>query len=315
MTKKSVLIVNNMHESIIPQLEAIGIDAHYHPDITRKEILETVDRFDGIIVRSKLHLDREFFDSATNLRFVARAGAGLDQIDTAAAAEKNITIFNAPEGNKDALGEHTVGLLLGLLCKIPNSNNEVKSGIWQREGNRGVELLGKTVGIVGLGNMGLAFSEKLRGFSCNIFGYDIRKDLDLPDYITQTDWATFTGNCDIISLHVPLTEETHMMVDHKWFAQFRKNIWIINTSRGAVLHLKDLDKNLESGKVLGAALDVLENEKPETYSGEEKRIFRSIANRNNTILTPHVGGWSVESYRRINEVLVSKIQNFLLQNG
>jgi D-3-phosphoglycerate dehydrogenase len=315
MTKKSVLIVNQMHESIVPDLESIGVEAHYHPLITREEILKIIHRYDGIIVRSKLHLDAEFFDFAQKLQFVARAGAGLDQIDTESAAKKNISIFNAPEGNKDALGEHAAGLLLGLLCKIPNSNSEVKSGIWRREGNRGIELMDKTVGIIGLGNMGLAFADKLRGFNCNLIGYDIRNDLNLPDFVTQTDWQFFTENCDIVSLHVPLTEETQMMVDDSWYKQFRKNIWIINTSRGRVLKLSDLDKNLESGKVLGAALDVLENENPESYSEEEKKIFRSIADRNNTILTPHVGGWSVESYRRINSVLVSKIEDFLLQNG
>lgn len=315
MIKKSVLIVNKMHSSIVPLLEAIGLNVNYQPGISRKETLNIIDEYEGIIVRSKLNLDAEFFSKAKRLIFIARAGAGLDQIDLSEVKKRNIEVFNAPEGNKDALAEHALGLLLALMHRIVKSDDEVRSGKWLREENRGFELNSKTVGIIGFGHMGRAFAEKLIGLGCKVITYDIKPTLDLPAHVKKASWIDFSKSCDIVSFHVPLSKNNEYLVDDNWINEFKKNIWLINTSRGKVLKLKDLIKNLDSGKVRGAALDVLENEKLDTLSKIEKDLFDNLTKRNNIILTPHIGGWSMESYSRINEVLVSKIENFLLQIG
>ncbi|QNL22716.1 phosphoglycerate dehydrogenase [Hyphobacterium sp. CCMP332] len=315
MNRHSVLIVNKMHKSIVPLLERLGLIVNYQPNISREETLDIIKDYFGIVVRSKLDLDSEFFTNAPSLKFIARAGAGLDQIDLREVQKRNIEVFNAPEGNKDALAEHSIGLMLSLLHKIVKSNNEIRRGKWLREDNRGFELNTKTVGVIGFGHMGRAFAEKLIGFGCSVITYDIKPSLDLPSHVKKVSWEEFTQKCDIVSLHVPLSERNVYLVNDSWINDFRKNIWLINTSRGKVVKLVDLIKNLDSGKVKGAALDVLENEKFDSLSDSEKAILQDLVNRNNTILTPHVGGWSSESYSRINEVLASKIENFLLQNG
>ncbi len=315
MSKKKVLIVNKMHKSISPLLEGIGLDVNYQPNILREEILEIIHDYYGIVVRSKLNLDSDFFSKAKKLQFIARAGAGVDQIDLDEVRKRRIEVFNAPEGNKDALAEHALGMLLAMLHKIVKSDDEVRTGKWLREENRGFELNTKTVGIIGFGHMGRAFAEKLIGMGCKVITYDIKPTLDLPAHVKKVSWESFTKDCDIISLHVPLTEKNYYLVNDAWINSFKKNIWLINTSRGKVLKLDDLINNLDSGKVRGVALDVLENENINSLSDSEKSIFENLIKRNNTILTPHVGGWSMESYSRINEVLVSKIENYLLHNG
>ncbi|MEQ9149850.1 MAG: NAD(P)-dependent oxidoreductase [Cytophagales bacterium] len=315
MNRHSVLIVNKMHKSIVPLLEGLGLKVNYQPNISREETLNIIQDYFGIVVRSKLNLDSEFFTKAHSLKFIARAGAGLDQIDLNEVQKRDIEVFNAPEGNKDALAEHSIGLMLSLLHKIVKSDNEIRQGKWLREDNRGFELNTKTVGVIGFGHMGRAFAEKLIGFGCSVVTFDIKPSLDLPSHVKKVSWEEFTQKCDIVSLHVPLSDKNMYLVDHAWINEFRKNIWLINTSRGKVVKLEDLIKNLDSGKVKGAALDVLENEKFNSLSDSEKAILQDLVNRNNTILTPHVGGWSSESYSIINEVLASKIENFLLQYG
>ncbi len=304
-----------MHESIVPLLEGLGLKVNYQPNISREETLRIISDYFGIVVRSKLELDTEFFSKAHSLKFIARAGAGLDQIDLIEVQNRKIHVFNAPEGNKDALAEHCVGLLLSLLHKIVKSDHEIRQGKWLREDNRGFELNTKTIGIVGFGHMGRSFAEKLIGFGCSVITYDIKPSLDLPSHVKKVSWDEFTEKSDIVSLHVPLSDKNIYLADDSWINEFQKNIWLINTSRGKVVKLEDLIKNLNSGKIKGAALDVLENEKLDSLSEKEKAILQDLINRNNTILTPHVGGWSSESYFRINEVLASKIENYLLQNG
>jgi D-3-phosphoglycerate dehydrogenase len=315
MSNKRFLIVNKMHDSIQGLLEEIGVESDYKPDITRAEVLEVIKDYWGIIIRSKVNLDKEFFDTAKNLKLVARAGAGLDLIDISESNKKGITIINAPEGNKDALAEHAIGLILSLLNKIPFSNNQVKSGIWLREENRGAELSKKTIGLLGFGHMGRSIAEKLSGFSCRILAHDLKQFKNIPHNVELVSLATLYKECDILSLHIPLTNENRLLVNKEWVEKFEKNIWLINTARGEVLNLRDLCEMLDSGKILGAALDVMENENLASLTQEQKMTFEKLANRNNTILTPHIGGWSKESYVRINNVLVSKIQSFVLQNG
>lgn len=315
MDEKKVLIVNSMHESIVSMLEYIGISADYIPDIGREEIIKSIGNYWGIIIRSKLVLDEEFFHAASQLKVIARAGSGLDQIDLKIARQRKIEIFNAPEGNMDSLGEHALGLILSLLNNIVKSNSEVKNQIWNRSENRGYELNGKTVGIMGYGHMGSSLANKLSSFGCKVIAIDVKDKIEKPSWLKIVDLNTFRKEVDILSIHIPMNSENRALLNYQWLNSFEKKFWLINTARGEVLVLKDLLKLLDEGKIIGAALDVLENENINRLSKEEKVVFNDLCKRNNTILTPHIGGWSYESYKRINEVLVSKIQNFILHNG
>ncbi|MEQ8336545.1 MAG: NAD(P)-dependent oxidoreductase [Cyclobacteriaceae bacterium] len=303
-----ILIVDHMHESIIEMLGDSGFRPDYRPEIKRTEILNIIDQYAGIIVRSKTRIDKELISRATNLQFVARAGAGIDNVDYQEISNRNIKLVNAPEGNRDALGEHTVGMLLTLLHKIHLANQEVKQGVWDREGNRGWELKGKTVGIYGFGYMGSAFAKKLRGFDCTVLVYDKYKTGLSNEFIQQVDLQTFQKETEILSLHIPLTSETKFLFDEFYLNQFPKLRILLNTARGEILSLKALDKLLSTSKLIGVGLDVLENEKINQLNMEEQAIFDKLAKRENVIMTPHVAGWTFESYKRINEILVSKLQ-------
>lgn len=304
---KKVLIVDDMHESILPLLKNQGFDPVYLPIITRKEILDIIEGFHGLIIRSKTTIDKELVDKATQLKFVGRAGAGLDKLDEQYLTSKNITIVNAPEGNRDALAEHALGMLLGVLHRINVSFQEVKKGIWDREGNRGVELNGKVVGIYGVGYMGKAFAKKLQSLNCNVIGYDKYHTIE-EDFIKQVSLEAFFDEVEILSIHIPLTEETEYLFDASYFARFKKLKVVVNTARGKILKLSDLKELLEQKKLYGAALDVLENEKLSTYSSEEKALLEQLLEQPNVLVTPHIGGWTYESYQRINEVLIEKLK-------
>lgn len=304
---KKCLIVDKMHESIAPLLKEIGYKADYHPKISRQEVLSIIDQYDGIIVRSKLKIDQELIDLAHQLQFVGRAGAGLDQLDETALRAKNIHILNAPEGNRDALGEHAVGMLLNLLNHINQADQQVRKRVWDREGNRGIELMGKTVGIIGYGHMGQAFARRLVGFGVKVLAYD-KYRLNYGDAFAQeADMESIFQEADILSLHVPLTEETLFLVDQSYLMQFTKNIFIVNTARGKVVHMKSLVLALKSEKVRGVALDVLENEKLDRLSPEQRITFDQLQQSERVLFTPHVAGWTFESYEKINQTLVRKI--------
>ena len=256
------LVVDEMHASIVHLFEGTGLIIDYAPRMLREQVLEQISGYEGIVVRSKLRLDRNFFARATRLRFVARAGAGMDNIDIASATAAGVVIFNAPEGNRDAVAEHTIGLLLALLNRICQADAEVKAGLWLRTPNRGHELGGKTVALIGYGNMGRAVAARLQSFGCQVLAHD-KYLKDWPDYnaIPATMEAVH-AQADIVSLHVPLTYETRDMCNARWFRAFKKPIWLINTARGEVVSLLDLHYYIKTLRVHGAALDVLENEKP-----------------------------------------------------
>lgn len=304
---RKIIIADDMHPSIVPDLEQAGFQADYYPDITRNELKEEIRKYVGIVIRSKTDLDKELIDLADNLHFIARAGAGTDKIDEAYCIEKGIHIMNAPEGNRDALGEHALGMLLSLLNKIHTSDNEIRQYIWDREGNRGTEIKEKVVGIIGFGNMGSAFAQRLSGFECQVLAYDKYKKAYGNQYVVETDLNRIFREADILSFHVPLTHETKGAYDYRFFNNFSKSIFVVNTARGPIMPLSDLIKLLDKGKILGAALDVLENEKLKAFSTEQKEHFNNLINRSNVVFTPHVGGWSFESYKRINDTLVQKI--------
>ncbi len=307
MMNKKCLIIDDMHESIVPLLEQIGFDATYAPQFSREEILEVIGDYEGVLVRSKTTIDKEFVDSAKKLEFIGRAGAGLDKIDVEYVEAKGIEILNAPEGNRDALAEHAVGMLLNLLNKINAADKQVRNWIWDREGNRGVELSDKTVGIIGYGNMGQAFVQRLRAFDCRILVYDKFKKGFGTKKVEEVSLEKLFHKTDILSLHVPLTEETRGWLNKEFFNSFRKDIFLLNTARGEIVPLKDLLSLMDSGKILGAALDVLEKEKFDQLTTDEKGRLEDLFKRDNVVLSPHVAGWTFASYKRINEVLVGKI--------
>ena len=304
---KKCLIIDRMHECIIPLLKEAGYQADYQPGLSRDEVLACISIYEGLIVRSKLAVDQELIGRATALRFVGRAGAGLDQIDVDALAARNIAVLNAPEGNRDALAEHMVGLLLGLLNKIHQADRQVRSGVWDREGSRGVELMGKTVGIVGYGYMGQAFARRLSGFGVNVLAYDKYKQHYGDAYATEASMDALYEQADIVSFHVPLTEETYHLVDESYLARFRKNIFLLNSARGKIITLKTLAKAIAQGKVRGAALDVLENESLTQLTDEQQHYFNELTQSDRVLFTPHVGGWTYESFEKISRVLAEKI--------
>lgn len=302
------LIVDYMYDNIEQLLTEAGMDADYQPEISRKGIMEIIGNYEGMIIRSKTRVDAELIAGAQKLKFVGRAGAGIDNLDEELLKSRNIKIINAPEGNRNALGEHCIALLLSLLNNIVKADREVRQGIWDREGNRGYELSGRTVALLGYGNMGMFFARKLKAFDCEVLAYDKYKTGFEDGFVRVASMEEIYERADIFSLHVPLTRETYGLVDYDYLNRFKKNIYLINTSRGEVVPLRGLCQALENGRVIGAGLDVLENEKLDKFNEEDQKLFHFLVNSNKTILTPHVAGWSYESYEKINRVLVDKIK-------
>lgn len=303
-----ILIIDEMHLSIIPMLEKQGHQVMYLPKITREEILDSVANYDGMIIRSKTPMDRELLEKAVNLKFIGRAGAGLDQIDLDYLLERGVKLFHAAKGNRDAVAEHAVGGLLALFNNMIKADSEVRKGIWDREGNRGHELMEKTVGVMGYGNMGKAFSKRLRGFGVNILAYDKYKFDYGNDLVQEVIWEKLKSEVDILSIHVPLTKETRNFFTLEELESFAKPFWLINTARGEVVSFATLNAALDRGILRGAVLDVLENEKFNRLTPEQKAEFEKLAQRANVIFSPHIAGWTFESYRKINKVLVKQIK-------
>ncbi len=310
---KKILIVDDLHENIFPMLSELGFEVNYQPNINRSEILEIIKDFEGLIIRSKTKIDKDFLSYADKLEFIGRAGAGLDLIDIEEVSRKNIQVFAANEGNADAVAEHTMGMILMLFNKLNYADSEVRQSIWEREKNRGIELRGMTVGIIGYGNMGKALAERLIGFGVIVLAYDKEeKGLSKEGFLaSKASMKEIFEETDLLSVHVPLTLETRMMINDDFIQKFRKNIFIVNTSRGEVACTESILKGLQSGKVRGACLDVLENEKFTTLTLKQEAVYSQLFKLKNVILTPHIAGWTVESYRKINEVLIEKIRGML----
>lgn len=308
---KKILIADDLHENIFPMLAELGFEVSYQPNIKRNEILEIIQDYEGLLIRSKTKIDREFLSFCVKLEFIGRAGAGLDLIDLQAVAEKRIKVFAANEGNSDAVAEHTIGMILMLFNKLNFADAEVHHGVWHREENRGIELCGMTVGIIGYGNMGKALSHRLIGFGVKTLAFDTdaKKILNESFFAKSATMQDIFEEADVISIHVPLTEQTRMMVNDNFISQFNKNFFLINTSRGEVASTKAILNGLQSGKIRGACLDVLENEKLAQLTPEQNEIYSQLFQQKNVILTPHIAGWTVESYRKINKVLVAKLKD------
>jgi D-3-phosphoglycerate dehydrogenase len=309
-----ILIVDVMHPSLFAMLEEMGWQYTYAPEIKPEEVIQKISNYQGLIIRSKINIDKNLLAHATSLLFIARAGAGLDQIDLEEVKNRNIALFNAPEGNKYAVAEHALAMLLSLFNHLRKADNEVRQKIWNREGNRGTELFSKTVGIIGYGNMGSAFAKCLSGFGCKVLAYDKYHKALRDDFATPVSMQQIFEQTDILSLHIPLSTETSQLVDYQYLSQFRKPIYLINTARGEIVNLADLATAIENKLVLGACLDVLENEKLHTLNYTQNITFEKLKNLENIIFSPHVAGWTHESYIRINQVLIDKITQFIQAN-
>ena len=308
MANKSCLVIDPMHESLFSMLNEIGWVGDYQPQITREEIKLIHTQYSGLIVRSKTPIDRDLMGEHPTIKFIGRAGAGLDNLDLEYLSQKAIQVLHASEGNRDAVGEHAIAMLLSLLRNIPKADDEVKQFTWDREGNRGEELMGKTVGIIGYGNMGQAFAKRLSGFGCTVLAYDKYKTTFSDPYCKEVDMSTIFNETNILSLHIPLTPETKMLVNKEYFARFKNKIILLNTSRGEIVSLSDLASELDNGAVRGAALDVLENEKLSTLSPLQARAFNLMRKKTNVLFTPHIAGWTFESHIKINVALIQKIK-------
>ncbi len=295
---KKVLIIDEVHSSLATELRSLGFEVDEQPQIHPKDVL--LKGYQGLVLRSKMALGASEL-AETSLEFIARAGAGLDLIDLDFCTQKHIAVFSANEGNRDAVAEHVIGQLITIARKINTADAEVRSGVWNREGNRGWELQGKTIGIIGYGNMGQSLAKKLQGFDMQIMAYD--------KYAPATHRIDdLYEHADIISLHIPLSAETNQLVNQSFLEKFKKSIVLLNSSRGAICSLEALAWGLSEGKLCGLALDVLPNEKLPTWTTPEKALFEQIASHPATLFSPHVAGWTTESYWKINDTLIEKIK-------
>ena len=302
-----ILQLDKNHPLISEQLTAKGFVVEEDHSSTYDEVLEKIIDYQGIIIRSRIPLDKNFLTKASHLKFIARVGAGMENIDIETAEKFGIKLINSPEGNRDSVAEHVVGMLLILMNRLLIASNEVKNGIWKREENRGDELLGKTFGIIGYGNMGKATAKRLSGFGVEVIFHDILPNLS-DEFATQVSLEELQERAHILSLHIPLTDETHYLVDEEFISKMEKNFYFVNTARGKNLKTKALVEAIESGKILGACLDVLEYEKSSFENLEtENQDLKYLLDSEKAIVTPHIGGWTHQSKEKLAQVIVDKI--------
>lgn len=305
-----VVFIDTVHPILENRLTAAGYECIDATTVEHNKVFTLLETANGVVIRSKFKLTKEVFDCAPNLKFIARSGSGLENIDLNEAEKRGVKVFNSPEGNRDAVAEHALGMLLALFNHFLRGDAEVRKGIWQREANRGVELKEKTVGIIGYGVMGKAFAQRLKGFGCKVIAYDKYKTNYSDEFAKEVSLQHLLRYSDVVSLHLPLTEETNMMVNSGFLQAFDKPFYLINTSRGPILKTEALVQALENGKVLGAALDVLEYESTSFMELSESQLpetFRKLVQFENVILSPHVAGWTVESYEKLSTFLADKI--------
>jgi D-3-phosphoglycerate dehydrogenase len=307
------LIIDDMHPSLLPMLRSIGVEGDYQPKLTPADVPAALAArpYIGLMVRSKMRITASVLAHGPHLHYVARAGAGVDNIDEEALAAANVVLVNAPEGNRDAVGEFATGNLLALLRHTVTADAEVRRGEWHREANRGEELGTKTVGLLGYGHMGRAFAKRLRGFGCTVLAHDHDPAVTTDGNAELVPLAELQARAEILSLHIPYSEANHQFVNEAFLAAFPHHIWFMNTARGEVVDQAALVARLQSGQVRGAALDVLENEKLATLTPAQQANFDYLRTAPNVVLSPHIGGWTHQSYQRINEVLVAKIKQLL----
>ena len=307
-----ILHLDTNHPILLEQLNSLGFTNDEDYTSSKAEVITKIHLYDGLIIRSRFSIDASFLEKAKNLKFIGRVGAGLENIDCSYAKNNGITLIAAPEGNRNAVGEHCLGMLLSLFNKLNKANGEIKKGQWLREENRGVELDGKTIGLIGYGNMGKSFAKKLRGFDVEILCYDLKPNVS-DDCCKQVSLRELQQKVDVLSLHTPQTELTRNMVNTNFIESFKKNFWLLNTARGTSVVTKDLVIALKSKKILGAGLDVLEYEKTsfeDLFTNDKiPKAFQYLINSNKVLLSPHVAGWTIESKEKLAQTIVDKIKS------
>ena len=307
----NILHLDENHPLLIAQLNALGHTNHEDYTSSREEIMTKIHHYDGFIIRSRFKIDADFLSKGTNLKFIGRVGAGLENIDIDFAKKQGIQLIAAPEGNRNAVGEHALGMLLSLFNKLNKADREVREGNWLREANRGIELDGQTIGIIGYGNMGKAFAKKLRGFEVNVLCYDLKENVG-DENATQVSLEELQKRTTVLSLHTPQTTQTLGMINKEFIDKFHHDFWLINTARGKSVVTKDLVEALKSGKILGAGLDVLEYEKSSFenlfQNDEMPEAFQYLIQAENVLLTPHVAGWTKESKEKLAQTIVDKFK-------
>ena len=306
--EKLVIITAKAHEVLGDMLQKKGFTVLYLPQITQEELYQIVDRAEGLIVTTRIKIDRSVIDKATQLKWIGRLGSGMELIDVDYAAAKGIKCVSSPEGNRNAVAEHALGMLLNLMHKISSSYDEIKNGQWIREENRGTELTGKTIGIIGYGNTGSSFAKLLSSFGVTVLAYDNKKYGFGHSYIKEANLEQICRYADVISFHVPLTTETKYMADAAFFKSLTQKPFIINTSRGAVVKTADLVNALQQNIIAGAALDVLENEQLEHLAVSEKDEMNYLTKQPNVLLTPHIAGYSIEAFYKMSAVIIEKLE-------
>ena len=310
MTKKILLTNKGIHPFLGKKLKELGYECEFDFTSSKSEIEEKLSNYYGVVMKSRFKADSTFFKKGKKLKFLARVGVGFEHIDVDFAKKKGIKIILSPEGSRDAVGEHTMGLLLSLFNNLPKGDREIKAGAWIREPNRGVEIKGKTVGIIGYGNMGQSFAKRLSGFGAKVLAYDKYKKNYGNSYAKAVALATIFKQTDILSLHIPYDKHNHYFVDKDFLKKFKKPIYVLNTARGLVLNTKDVVKSMKKGKILGLGLDVLEYEEQsfEAFKGDTlPKPFQYLIGSDRVVLSPHIAGWTMESKLKHAQTIVRKI--------
>lgn len=313
--KAKVLITDSVHKVMIENFEANHFEVDYQPSISVSEVFKLINQYTMLVINSKIILDKAMIDKATNLKVVGRLGSGKEVIDLDYAKEKKILFHNSPEGNRDAVAEHAMGMLLSLMHLINQASAELREGKWLREKNRGTELKDKTVAILGYGNTGMEMAKRLKGFGVRVLAYDKYKVDFSDEFVIESSMQEIFESADIVSLHLPLTNETEYLVNKDWIKKFKKPFYLINTARGKMIRTSDIVEALQKGSIIAAAFDVLENENIASFTSDETMMFETLVAMNNVILTPHVAGWTFESKYKLASYLSEKMidsWNFML---